>query len=247
MSESPARQAGERGLVVSLDGPASSGKSSVGSAAARRLGYRFCDTGLLYRAVTWLALERGVDPADEPALVALVPQVTLAEDSQGRLTHVRVEDADVTHEVHGARVDRQVSLVARVPGVRAALRPRQRELAGRGRIIMAGRDIGTVILPDADLKLYLDVSVEERAQRRAHQRGAVPGTAAYAAILDEMRARDALDRERAVAPLRVPQGALVIRSDGCTFHETVARVVATIRAAAKGASVASSSPPSAER
>ena len=235
MSSDPGRPheeaAAPAGLVVSLDGPASSGKSSVGAAAARRLHYRFCDTGLLYRAVTWLALERGIDPADGPALVALVAEVTLAEDRGGRLTHVLVDGRDVTREVHQARVDRHVSEVARQPAVREALRPRQREIAAPGRIIVAGRDIGTVILPDAGLKLYLDVSVEERARRRAHQRGVAEGTPAYAKLLAELRARDALDRGRAVAPLRVPDGALVIRSDGRAFQHTVTAVVAAVHAA----------------
>jgi CMP/dCMP kinase len=225
------RGAAPAGLVVSLDGPASSGKSSVGAAAARRLRYRFCDTGLLYRAVTWLALERGLDPDGGPALVPLVAEVTLAEDRGGRLTHVLVDGRDVTREVHQARVDRHVSEVARQAAVRKALRPRQREIAAPGRIIMAGRDIGTVILPDAGLKLYLDVSVEERARRRAHQRGVAEGTPAFARLLAELRARDDLDRGRAVAPLRVPDGALVIRSDGREFQHTVAAVVAAVRAA----------------
>ncbi len=220
-----------RGLIVSLDGPASSGKSTVGAAAARRLGYRFCDTGLLYRAVTWLALHRSVDPEDETALVGLVPEVSFAEDGAGRLTHVRVDGQDVTQEVREATVDRHVSQVARQPAVRAALQPRQRAIAAGGRIIMAGRDIGTVILPDADLKIYLDVSVEERARRRARQRRVAPGSSAFEAILAEMRARDALDRDRAVAPLRVPQGATIIRSDGRRFGQTVAAVVSAVRAA----------------
>lgn len=220
-----------RGLVVSLDGPASSGKSSVGAAAARRLRYRFCDTGLLYRALTWLALERGLDPAAGRALAPLATEVQLGEDSVGRLTHVLVDGLDVTREVHQARVDRHVSEVARQAEVRAALRPRQRDLAAPGRIIMAGRDIGTIILPDADLKLYLEVSLEERARRRAHQRGVSEGTPAFANLLAELRARDALDRGRAVAPLRVPDGALVIRSDGREFQHTVAAVVAAVHAA----------------
>jgi len=219
------------GLVVSLDGPASSGKSSVGAAAARRLHYRFCDTGLLYRALTWLALERGAEPDDGPQLVPLAAEVMLTEDRDGRLTHVLVDGRDVTREVHQARVDRHVSEVARQPDVREALRPRQREIAAPGRIIMAGRDIGTVILPDAGLKLYLEVSVEERARRRAHQRRVAEGTPAYARLLAELRARDALDSGRAVAPLRMPAGAVVIRSDGREFQQTVAAVVAAVRAA----------------
>ncbi|HEY7131845.1 MAG TPA: (d)CMP kinase, partial [Candidatus Limnocylindrales bacterium] len=152
------------GLVVAIDGPASSGKSSVGAAAALRLGYRFCDTGLLYRAATWLALQRRVRAEDAAGLVGLVPEIALVPDAKGRLAHVSVDGRDVTDEVHTPRVDEAVSAVSRVAELRTALLERQRALAAEpGGIVMAGRDIGTVVLPDADLKLFLDASVEERA------------------------------------------------------------------------------------
>ncbi len=231
-SEPPAERAGQPGpgLVVALDGPASSGKSTVGEAAARALGYRFCDTGLLYRALAWLALERGVALDDDAALVALVPEIELADDGAGRFARVAVGGRDVTALVRDERVDRVVSDVARRPAVRAALLERQRALAAGGRIIMAGRDIGTVVLPDADLKLYLDASPEERARRRAAERGLAPDSEAGAAILAELRRRDAIDRGRAVAPLRAAPDATVLATDGRRFEETVAAVVAAIRA-----------------
>jgi 23S rRNA pseudouridine2605 synthase len=223
--------ASQGGLGVTLDGPGSSGKSSVGAAAAGQLRYRFCDTGVLYRALTWLAFERAVDLDDSDALVGLVPAITLVEDDGGRLTHVRIEGADVTIRIHTERVDRQVSRVARQPQVREALLPRQRELADGGRIIMAGRDIGTVVLPDADLKLYLDVSVEERARRRAEERGIPLGSAAAAAVEAELRRRDGIDSNRETAPLRIPDGAVIIRSGGNTLEQTVAVVVDAVRQA----------------
>ena len=130
-------------LVVALDGPASSGKSSVGAAAALRLGYRFCDTGLLYRALTWLALQRELPLDDGPASRRSSGDVELAPDAQGRLDRVLVDGVDVTEHVHQADVDGRVSEVSRLPEVRAALLERQRDLAARGGIIMAGRDIGT--------------------------------------------------------------------------------------------------------
>src|SRR5438132_226941 len=146
-------QFARRRLVVALDGPGSSGKSSVGAAAALRLGYRFCDTGLLYRALTWLALDRGL-PLDAGSLLARAAgAVELTPDDEGRLDHVSVDGRDVTQAVHGPSVDEHVSDVSRLPEVRAALLNRQRNLARTGGIIMAGRDIGTVVLPDADLKL----------------------------------------------------------------------------------------------
>jgi cytidylate kinase len=220
-----------RRLTVAIDGPGSSGKSSVGAAAALELGYRFCDTGLLYRALTWLALNRDVSADDAERLTALIPEIELAPDAQGRLDRVVVDDRDVTSEVHEAIVDQNVSNVARVREVRAAFLPVQRSFAVDGGLVMAGRDIGTVVLPDAELKLFLDASVEERARRRAEERGVDPASAAGQAILAELRRRDEIDTNRPVAPLRPARDARHIRTDGNTFQQTVAAVVAEIRAA----------------
>jgi cytidylate kinase len=187
--------------VVAIDGPSSSGKSTVGAEAARRLHYRFCDTGLLYRAVTWLALERGVAATDTQAVVPLAAEVHLLADAQGRLRRVEADGRDVTTEVCGAPVDRSVSAYSMVPELRAALVARQRDIAAAGGIIMAGRDIGTVILPDADLKIFLDASAEERARRRAAERAA--------------------------------QDAMILKTDGRTFGQTVTAVLRAIRKAEK--------------
>jgi CMP/dCMP kinase len=231
MPDRPATRIAHRRLVIAIDGPASSGKSSVGAALASALGYRFCDTGLLYRALTWFALRRGVRLNDAAALVALVPSIELDIDDTGRVDRVRVEGRDVTGEVRLPAVDEHVSEVARVPEVRAALLPRQRALAEGGGIVMAGRDIGTVVLPDADLKLYLKASPEERAQRRAAERGLPAGGPEAGAILDALRRRDAIDTGRAVAPLRIAPDAVVVVSDGLAFDETVRRVVEIARVA----------------
>jgi cytidylate kinase len=220
-------------LTIALDGPASSGKSSVGAAAAVELGYRFCDTGLLYRAATWLALKRGIPAGGDPSdLVALVPEIEFLPDENGRLAHVSVDGEDVTAEVHTPDVDEHVSAISRVPELRAALLDRQRSLAAQpGGIIMAGRDIGTVVLPDADLKLFLDASVEERARRRAEERGLDPDGSEATAILDQLRRRDDLDRNRPVAPLRPAPDAIHIVTDGNRFEDTIAQVGAAIRVA----------------
>jgi cytidylate kinase len=235
------------GLVVALDGPGSSGKSSVGAAAALRLGYRFCDTGLLYRAATWLALERRVrvdgPGADPAALVALVPEIELVSDENGRLAHVSVDGVDVTAEVHTPRVDDAVSAVSRVAELRAALLAFQRELVAQpGGIIMAGRDIGTVVLPDADLKIFLDASVEERARRRTEERDIDPDSQEARFILAQLRRRDELDSTRAVAPLRAAEDAVHIVTDGNTFEQTVDAVVMAIEAAATAAARAVGAP-----
>jgi cytidylate kinase len=217
------------GLVAALDGPASSGKSSVGAGAAARRGDRFCDTGLLYRAVTWLALRRGVAPEDVDRLVGLVREVQLLDEGDGRLARVSVAGLDVTTEVHGPEVDAAVSAVSRIPELRTELMERQRSLVDGGRIIMAGRDIGTVVLPDADLKLFLDASLGERARRRIEERGVAEDSAEAEEIERELRRRDSLDTNRPVAPLRAAEDAIVIQTDGNTLEMTIDLVVDAIR------------------
>ncbi|MEA2653603.1 MAG: CMP/dCMP kinase [Chloroflexota bacterium] len=216
-------------LVVALDGPGSSGKSSVGAAAALEVGYRFCDTGLLYRAVTWLALARRVSASYPHAMRGLVDEVELSPDPQGRLARVLVDGVDHTEDVHSPAVDAAVSAVAAIPELRLALLDRQRDLARAGGIVMAGRDIGTVVLPDADLKIFLEASVEERARRRAEERGIDPAGAGLDAILEALRRRDELDSTRAVAPLRAAPDARIISTDGNRFADTVDAVVNAIR------------------
>jgi cytidylate kinase len=231
------RRHGAAGLVIALDGPASSGKSSVGAAAAKQLGYRFCDTGLLYRAVTWLGLHRGIAATSHEALVPLVREIELLDDGEGRLAHVAIDGVDRTVEVRAPDVDVAVSAYAAVAELRLALLERQRALALPGRIIMAGRDVGTIVLPDADLKLFLDASVDERARRRAEERGLDPWGTQGREILEELRRRDLLDSTREVAPLRTPADAVVIRTDGNAFAQTVAAVVEVIRTAEQAATV----------
>jgi CMP/dCMP kinase len=216
-------------LIVALDGPGSSGKSSVGAAAALLVGYRFCDTGLLYRAVTWLALARRVSASYPHAMRGLVDEVELAPDAAGRLARVLVDGTDHTDDVRGPAVDAAVSAVSAIPELRTALLERQRELAVGGGIIMAGRDIGTVVLPDADLKIYLEASVEERARRRTEERGLDPNAPEATAILEALRRRDELDSTRAVAPLRPAPDARIISTDGNRFEDTVDAVVNAIR------------------
>ena len=167
-----------RAPVIALDGPGSSGKSSVGAAVAAALGLRFLDTGLLYRSLTWLALDRGIDPADGRSVAPLAAEIDLGVDERGRLTHVLVGGRDVAASIHTPRVDRSVSTVARQPEVRAALLGRQRAIAAAGGIVVAGRDIGSAVLPDADVKVWLDASAEERAGRRAAERGIDPASPA---------------------------------------------------------------------
>ena len=223
-----------RGIRVALDGPGSSGKSSVGAAAAAELGYRFLDTGIVYRAITLAAVMHGIDPGDADALVAIVPELELVADERGNLRRVRLAGEDVTDRLHVGEVDRNVSAVSAQPRVRAALLERQREVAAAGAVILAGRDIGTVVLPDAELKLWLEVSAEERARRRAAQRGVAFESPEGQGILADLRRRDHLDSTREIAPLQTADDAVIVTSDGQELADTVAEVVRIIRERAGG-------------
>jgi CMP/dCMP kinase len=225
------------GPTVALDGPASSGKSSVGAAVAAALGLRFLDTGLLYRTLTWLALERGLDPEDGAAIAPLAEAIDLGADDAGRLTRVVVDGRDVSGEIRTPRVDRAVSAVSRQPEVRAALLGRQRALAAAGAIVVAGRDIGSVVLPDADVKVWLDASAEERSARRARERGIDPASREGVAILDDLRRRDAADGSRTLSPARAADDAVHVRTDGNSFEDTIAAVLDVVRRATGGTAV----------
>ncbi len=228
------RGATRRPLVVAIDGPGSSGKSTVGAGAAARLGYRFCDTGLLYRGLAWLAADQGIDAQDVVGLVRLIPSLELVDDGEGRISRMLVTGIDVTDSLHAAEVDRIVSAVARVPEVRGALLHVQRDIArahAPGGVVLAGRDVGSVVLPDADLKIYLQVSIAERARRRAEQRGFRPDGKGARQIREELELRDGIDSSRETAPLVVPEGAVTIDTDGHSLDHTISQVVAMIRAA----------------
>jgi cytidylate kinase len=212
-------------FVIALDGPAASGKTTVAAGAAARLGFFAFDTGVLYRALTWLALHAGVDPKDEAALVELARtwqvQVGPASRNDGRQADVRLNGQDVSTAIRAPQVDVNVSVVSAFPAVRTALRATQRSAVQPPGTILVGRDIGTVIVPDAPLKIWLAASPEQRARRRADQTGAP-----YAEVLGQMRARDRIDESRAVAPMRPADDAVVIDTDALSADQVVERVVA---------------------
>jgi CMP/dCMP kinase len=203
--------------IIALDGPAASGKSTLARRLADSLGFLFFDTGIMYRAVTWIALHHDMDLHDEDAITQLAQTAQIdirpASKSDGRSCDVIIADKDVTWEMRSGDVDAKVSLVSAYSGVRKALSEQQRRIGLRGRVVMAGRDIGTVVLPDADLKIYLDASAEERAKRRYDEIVARGGQADYDEILKKMIERDRLDSTRAVAPLRPADDAVIIDSD----------------------------------
>jgi cytidylate kinase len=206
-------------LTIALDGPAASGKSTVAAIAAERLGWLYFDTGAMYRAITLLALDRNLDLNDGALLGALASSTPIdiqppeGHESDGRQYTVTVDDTDITWKLRDRRVDQQVSTVSAHPAVRAALKEQQRRIGLRGRVIMVGRDIGTVVLPEAPVKIFLDATVEERAHRRHHELLSRGQSADYVQILAEMRARDEKDKNRATAPLRPAPDAFVIDSD----------------------------------
>ena len=229
-----AQSADAKGVVAAIDGPAASGKTSVGRAAARALRLRFLDTGIMYRAVTWLALHRGVPVADAAAvgqLAGACRMVTPPGDTESAA--IIIDGHPLRDALSAAAVDRNVSAVAAVSAVRAALVREQRAIAAGGGIIMTGRDIGTVVLPDADVKLYIDASPEERARRRCAQLRESGADADYRQVLADTRRRDDLDTQRADSPLAAAAGALVISTDGIDLGQTIAEVVSAIRAAGK--------------
>jgi cytidylate kinase len=215
--------------IIAIDGPAAAGKTTVGRRLAARLGWAFLDTGLVYRALTWLAHQHGVAPEDTAALLRLVPLLDVravppqAVEGAGA---VWVGGREVTRALHDPAIDADVSLVARQPAVRAALVAPQRRAVDDRPAVVVGRDIGTVIFPDARLKVYLDASPEERARRRAAELAARGVPTAPSAELAALQRRDALDRQREAAPLTVAPDAVRLVTDGLSVEDVVERIVA---------------------
>ncbi len=223
--------------VIAIDGPAGAGKSSVGAGVAARLAYLYFDTGVLYRALTLQALRDDVDTGDETALaglaVAAPASVHPATVTDGRQYTVEILGEDVTWALRQPEVDGNVSRVSAHRAVRDVLVGQQRRIAAQGRVVMVGRDIGTVVLPDAPLKVYLDANLEARAERRLREQAERGVALDYAALLEEMRRRDVLDSTRAVAPLRPAPDAVIIDTTPLSIGDVVERVVALAEARAR--------------
>jgi cytidylate kinase len=215
--------------IIALDGPAASGKSTLGNKLALSLGYLFFDTGIMYRAITWIALQRDMDLNDEAAITELAQkaQIDIRPPSKedGRPCDVVIGDKDVTWDMRGGDVDANVSAVSAYAGVRKALSEQQRRIGMRGKVVMVGRDIGTVVLPEADLKVYLDASAQERAKRRYDELIARGEKADYDEILRKVIERDRIDSTRAVAPLRPADDAVIVNSDEMDVEQVFARVM----------------------
>ncbi|OQY92790.1 MAG: cytidylate kinase [Chloroflexi bacterium UTCFX4] len=220
--------------AIAIDGPAASGKSALAEQLAARLNYFYLDTGLMYRAVTNQALARAIPIQDEQAVTQLAESMRInalpPADGVSYSFSVTVDGHDVSAQLHRPEVDRNVSVVSAYAGVRRAMTAQQQRIAERGCIIMAGRDIGTVVLPNADCKIFLTASVEARARRRMADRLARGQQVTWAQMRDEILQRDAIDSSRSVAPLRAAADAIYLDNSALTLAETVTRALEIIRA-----------------
>jgi len=215
-------------LIVAIDGPSGAGKGTVARAVAHALGYRHVDTGAMYRAVAWLALHTGVALDDESGVAALAAQAAFDLSEEG----VRIDGHDVTTTIRTPHIDRAATMVARMPRVREALVAEQRRIGEQGGVVMEGRDIGTAVFPNADVKVYLDASPEERARRRANDPAHTGHQAGTAVVASELAARDAIDRSRKASPLAVAADAVVVDTTAMSAEAVTARVLTLVETVA---------------
>ena len=220
-----------RQLTIAIDGPSGAGKGTVARAIASELGYRHVDSGAMYRAVGWKALHDGV-PLDQGEAVAALASASLIDITS---SEVRIDGIDVTRAIRTPEIDRAAAIVARLPGVRAVLVERQRQAGAGGGIVMEGRDIGTVVFPHADVKVYLDAAPEERARRRAQDPAHSGGPTAVAEVKAALTARDESDTTRIVSPLYAAHDAVVVDTTGKPVEDVVREVLAIVKQRGLGA------------
>lgn len=220
----------EKGLQVAIDGPASSGKSTVAKIIAKRFGYVYCDTGAMYRSVTWAALENGIDVSDTKQVIDLARRIKITFEPGQPDQRVFVDGHEITKDIRTEKIAANVSAVAAIPEVRAQMVEQQRQIAQAGGIVMDGRDIGTTVLPDAQVKVFLVASAHERARRR-YEENLQKGLATQS--LDELEAaiklRDQKDSTRKVSPLTQAKDAILIDTTSLTIDQVVDEISALIK------------------
>jgi len=214
-----------KGILIAIDGPSGAGKGTIARAVAARLGFRHIDTGAMYRAVAWMALHDGVDPADE-SLVASIAERASIDLDDGR---VLIDGHDVSRAIRTPEIDRASTTVARHPAVRRTLVARQRTYGDTGGVVMEGRDIGTVVFPKADVKIYLDASPEERARRRAADPAHTSKGTQLSEVATALAERDRNDATRAVSPLAIAPDAVVIDTTDLPVEHVIEKVLAVVR------------------
>lgn len=214
--------------VIAIDGPAASGKSTLGKNLARDLGYLFFDTGVMYRAVTWAAIPANIPFSDEQGITRLAERVEIdispPSIADGRDSDILVDGQDITWEIRTPEVELNVSQVSAYPGVRKALGMQQRRIGLRGRVVMVGRDIGTVIMPEAELKVFLTASAEERARRRYMEVYLRGSEQSYEAILSDIIRRDGINSSRSMSPLKPANDAVILDTDQLGISQVLEEV-----------------------
>ena len=214
--------------LIAIDGPVAVGKSSVGSLLARRLGYVFFDTGMVYRAFTWKVLKSGIPPGDEEKLCQLVntTKFDFVPIKSGWYLSPLIDDEDISSKVLCPEIEEQVSLTSKIAGVRQALVLEQRRLAQRGKLVMAGRDIGTVVLPWAELKIFLTASTEERAMRRYKELLERGENTSLEIVLADLKRRDEIDTHRTISPLKPAEDAIIIDTENFSLEQVIDKTYA---------------------
>ncbi len=214
--------------TIAIDGSAASGKSTIAALLSQKLDYHYLDTGVMYRAVTWATLAAGVDPQEEAAVSSLAATLELEiqhSTTDGTPSTVLVNGQDVTQKIRQPDVDANVSLVSSYPKVRQILTAEQRRIARQGAIIMVGRDIGTVVLPDAELKIFTQASAEERARRRYEQLAQTTTAITYEDVLAAIIERDNKDKQKPISPMVAADDAIIINTDGITAEEVIQQIL----------------------
>ncbi|NPC92776.1 (d)CMP kinase [Bacillus sp. WMMC1349] len=219
----------EKKISIAIDGPAAAGKSTVAKIVAQKKSYVYIDTGAMYRAITYLALKNGVDPANEQGLTALLKDsnIDLLVSADGK-QKVYIAGEDVTEAIRTDEVSNQVSLVAKHRGIREEMTKRQQQLAQKGGVVMDGRDIGTHVLPGAEVKIFLLASVEERAKRRFEENIKKGYNVNYETLAEEIRRRDKLDSEREISPLKKADDALEIDTTSLSIEEVAEKILQVV-------------------